>query len=458
LQSIETLALVGVSAHGTLCLLYMLVWRVQRQNWAACFAAAYLMSALLYAFDAQLQPVDGRPNPMAALLSMPALLLSTLGMIDYVGLRGAVARRMRIGFSLGVVGVFGLLALGLMNRLAGFIVLAFYLGAQGALAVRVWLREPRSGHGLVVAALMLYPVVIVAAVLGAFEVALLRYVVILPTAMVGMMVLTTGLLRAHRRAQDELQRRESAERALQLVNESLERRVTQRTEELHDVIAGLESFNRSVSHDLRGPLGGIAGLAHLATRALESGDAVSAARMVEVIGRQADSSAGLVDDLLALARVGDAELAPQPLDLRPFVEETLAGMRQADPQGEDWPVTVGPLPVVEADPGLLRQVFVNLVSNAVKFSREAASPRIEVGAMQRDGEQIVYVRDNGVGFDPAQAERLFQPFQQLHGARYQGHGVGLSIVKRVVERHGGRVWAQSGPEAGSTFFFSLRGR
>ena len=119
------------------------------------------------------------------------------------------------------------------------------------------------------------------------------------------------------------------------------------------------------------------------------------------------------------------------------------------------PVQVGSLPTVEADPGLLRQVYVNLIGNALKFSREAAEPRVEVGAFAQAGGHVMFVRDNGVGFDSDKAEHLFEPFQRLHRGNFTGHGVGLSIVKRIVERHGGRVWAQSRPQHGATFYFWL---
>ncbi len=117
-----------------------------------------------------------------------------------------------------------------------------------------------------------------------------------------------------------------------------------------------------------------------------------------------------------------------------------------------------PLPLAWGVPGLLRQVFVNLVANAVKFTRDVPRPRIEVGAARGARGTVLYVQDNGVGFDPAQAARLFRPFERLHGARYPGHGIGLSIVKRVVERHGGRVWAEARHAGGAAFCFTLDAR
>lgn len=455
MHSLEAYAFVGAVAHGTLMVLYAIVWRRQRFDWAAYFALAYGLITLIYVFDARLQPQAGLPNRPGAFLALPALLLLTAGFTRYVDLPRRIA-----GAALWAVAVVSLVLLvsvqlDLVTRLALFTVYACVLTLQAVLALWAMLREPRHGHAFVFAALMLYPAVLVAAWLGWVDVSVLRYAVIGPICIAGMTILTTGLLRAQQLAADELQRRHQAETELQTLNDHLEQRVAQRTAELSEMVAGLESFNRSVSHDLRGPLGGIAGVSRLAHDALARNDSATAMRMLSVITTQADASTQLVTDLLALARVNHADLAPQPIDLQAFVRDTLEQMRLTQPDHQPLPVEVGELPVVEADPGLLRQVYVNLLGNALKFSQEAHPPHIEVGAFQREGEQICYVRDNGVGFDADQAKRLFEPFHRLHGQQFTGHGVGLSIVKRIVERHGGRLWAEGQPNAGAAFFFSL---
>jgi signal transduction histidine kinase len=442
-------------ASGLLVLLHALVWRVQREPWSLFFAVAYLLIGVVYVFDAELQPVAGRPNMPASLLGLVAAVMNTLAFIRYFAVPARLARRLdTVAIAVGVLLAGGVLA-GLIGRLAGFIALSGYLALQASLALWARQREPQHGHGLIFAAQMLYPALIAAAVAGWVELSLLRYVVIVPVLVTGMTVLTTGLLRAQRHAAEQLLRRQRAESDLKALNESLEHRVAQQTAELHEVVAGLESFNRSVSHDLRGPLGGIAGVSRLAAEALERGDTANAQRMLQVIATQADASSQLVTDLLALARVGEAHLSPQPIALDAFLRDTLEHMRIAQPGQAPLPVTLGELPTVEADPGLLRQVYVNLLGNALKFSRDASPPQIEVGALVQDGGHVLYVRDNGIGFPQDQAERLFQPFQRLHGQHYAGHGVGLSIVKRIVERHGGRLWAQARPDAGATFFFQL---
>ncbi|HEX7688910.1 MAG TPA: ATP-binding protein, partial [Burkholderiaceae bacterium] len=153
-------------------------------------------------------------------------------------------------------------------------------------------------------------------------------------------------------------------------------------------------------------------------------------------------------------RAGDAEPQRAAVEAGALVEEVVGAQSAA------WPgvaIVVQPLPQVEADAGLLRQVFVNLVGNACKFAAGGVLPRVEIGHGQTPCGPAFYVRDNGVGFAPEDAGRLFRPFERLHGARFEGFGVGLSIVRRIVEHHGGRVWAESSPGQGATFRFTLGG-
>jgi len=386
-----------------------------------------------------------------------ALVSLTLGMVEYVVLPPAWRRRC---WQLVIAVAVLLLALrlgGWLSHLGGLTAFAAYFTFQAGLAGWAARREPGRGHGLVLCALLLYPAAVALAALGYVEVPLLRYFAILPTAVLGMTVLTTGLLRARHDAERELRRRRDAEDALRALNETLERRVAQRTAELSDMVAGLESFNRNVSHDLRGPLGGIATAARLAAEALDAGQPGAVRRYLPAIQAQAQTSAELVTALLALARVGKLDLAPRPLDAAQVVADSVAQLQAGDLPASAWPVSIGPLPTVTADPALLRQVFVNLIGNALKFSSGHAAPSVEVGATVAQGETVLFVRDNGVGFEREDAARLFTPFQRLHGAQFAGAGVGLSIVKRIVERHGGRLWAESTPGAGAAFYFTLRG-
>jgi signal transduction histidine kinase len=456
MESMAVLGTVGAVALGTLSLLHALVWRSERRRWSACFALGYALGAVVYAFDASLQPQAGRPNMVAALLAIVAMLLVTLGMIDYVGMARREAARWQILVTLVQVALVVALAMHALPRIAVFASFAGLLLAQAAWTSQAMRREPRSGHGVVLLALMLYPALVAATLAGWVPVALLRYALVLPLTVGGMTVLMTGQLRARRQTTEELKRRREAEEALRALNESLEHKVALRTAELQDMVHGLESFNRSVSHDLRGPLGGIAGVSRLAGEALQRGDATTAQRLLPAITAQAESSAQLVGALLSLARAGHAALEPQDVDLDRLVRETVAQLALVDPTWAVPRVSVPePLPMVKGDPGLLRQVYVNLLDNARKFTRHGEAPQIEIGARDDGGERVFYVRDNGVGFDVEAASRLFEPFRRLHGAGFTGHGVGLSIVKRIVERHGGRVWADARRGEGATFMFTL---
>src|SRR5213593_3413557 len=190
----------------------------------------------------------------------------------------------------------------------------------------------------------------------------------------------------------------------------IEQRVAQRTDELRQIVAGLESFNRNISHDLRNPLAGIAGLARLADQSLSSGDTAAVERLLPAIATEAEGALELVSALLSLARAGSAPLATRSVRLVTVVEDALAALRMGE-EGAQVPVLIGPLPEVTADPCLVRQIYVNLIGNAMKFCRAASSPRVEVGAYQQDGRQVLFVSDNGIGFDPARAPDVFEPFQ-----------------------------------------------
>ncbi len=264
---------------------------------------------------------------------------------------------------------------------------------------------------------------------------------------------TLQQLRAAEQAQAEL--RLSAERDLRLAHETLEHCVEQRTRKLSEAISELESFNRMVSHDLRGPLGGLAGMSGLIQLQVERGDLTQVGPWLSMMHTQTRLLAELVDDLLNLSRVAGGELRCLPLPLEVAVRDALQMLALSTPAEELAKVTVRALPELPVDAALMRQVFVNLLGNAIKFTRGVAEPRIEVSAERGEFEWLIKVHDNGPGFDLDSADKLFRPFQRLHGARFEGHGIGLTIVRRIVERHGGRVWAESRPGGGATFAFGL---
>jgi signal transduction histidine kinase len=228
------------------------------------------------------------------------------------------------------------------------------------------------------------------------------------------------------------------------------------TADLHATVQRLRSFNRSVSHDLRGPLGAMGGATRLAIDAITRSDTPRALRLLSATARQAESLARLVNDLLAMAEADEA--ADERVDLNAALHDALSQLAlSAD---GDRPalscIQLQSLPPAVGTPGLICQVFVNLIGNALKFSSESSDPRVEIGCWMDADMVTVFVKDNGVGFEPQAASTLFEPFHRLHGSRFPGTGVGLSLVKRIVERHGGRVWAQSQPGAGATFHFTIR--
>jgi signal transduction histidine kinase len=326
--------------------------------------------------------------------------------------------------------------------------------ASAVLAFARHRDEPGAGHlllGLVLLSLPLTPFVMLALGVPAAQ---LRYVAAVPVALFGLILLTVSLLRRRHRLEAEVARRAKAEEQLRRVNAELESRVHQRTLYLQELVQGLEEFNRSVSHDLRGPLSGMASLARLANDKLQKGDADLAKRALPAIAEQADASTRLVSTLLELARLDDAALKQERVDLEALVRSAFAEVSLALGGATPPALRVDALPVVTADATLLRPALVNLLANAAKFSREASAPAIEVDARVAGGSVTVTVRDNGVGFEPAAADKLFDPFYRGHAARFEGHGLGLHIVRRAVERHGGRVWAQSSG-SGAAFCFTL---
>lgn len=247
--------------------------------------------------------------------------------------------------------------------------------------------------------------------------------------------------------------RKLGEQELRAANAALEERVAARTADLVAANRELEAFAYTVSHDLRAPLRYIGGHAGMLREELGSAASARATELLTGIVDGAQRLAELIDRLLEFARLSRQPLQRTSVDLNALVGELLATVASDAGRCE---VVVGELPSVQADPVLLRQAVGNLVSNAIKFSSRRRKPRIEIGCEHEDGKRVFYVRDNGVGFPMRYADKVFEVFQRLHTeSHFPGVGAGLAVVKRIVERHGGRIWADARVGKGAVFRFTL---
>jgi len=256
----------------------------------------------------------------------------------------------------------------------------------------------------------------------------------------------------------------TVQRAVQLRVEELNRQLEGKVEQVSEVNRELEAFSYSVSHDLRAPLRHVAGFSDKLTRHLGEDADEKSLHYLGVISNSARRMAALIDDLLVYSRLGRAAMRLQAVDMQSLVADTRAMLdanQQSESEGSgvphhvDW--KIAPLPIIVSDENMMRQVWLNLLGNAIKYSSNREPARIEVDyTLQPDGSHLFTVRDNGAGFDMAYAGKLFGVFQRLHKASdYPGTGIGLASVRRVLTRHGGRIWAESAVDQGATFHFSL---
>jgi light-regulated signal transduction histidine kinase (bacteriophytochrome) len=246
-----------------------------------------------------------------------------------------------------------------------------------------------------------------------------------------------------------------ARQEIEKINHALEERVRERTAELANANKELESFSYSVSHDLRAPLRHLDGFTQLLLAHQKDRLDAKGQRYLSILSDSARKMGTLIDDLLSFSRMGRKEMMKDRVDMNRLVQEVVSQHKAAiGPRDVEW--VVHDLPEVQGDSAMIRQVWANLISNALKYSRRRERTQITIES-SRDGKQDIFVvKDNGAGFDMAYKDKLFGVFQRLHhDSEFEGTGIGLANVRRIVTRHGGRTWADSILGEGATFYFSI---
>ncbi len=266
---------------------------------------------------------------------------------------------------------------------------------------------------------------------------------------------TEQLAAANEALQVEVRERQRAEESLLQLNLDLEQRVSDRTSELRLANQELEAFAYSIAHDLRAPFRHIHSYAELLLEEYAGGLAPEARAYLTRIGTKSREMGQMVDDLLNLFSVARDKFDRTPVELDDLVQKVISDIK-GDIGDRDIVWKIGPLPILKCNYVLIRQVLDNLIANAVKYTRPRRPAHIELGSFCENGEEICFIRDNGVGFDMKAVDRLFGVFQRLHRSEeFEGTGVGLALASRIIRKHGGRIWAEGMVDKGATFYFTL---
>jgi signal transduction histidine kinase len=440
---------------GSFGALYAWLWRRGGERGSALFAIGLGAMAVVY-FVKGCTGSYGIPSmhfglPIAALAGV--CMMSGIHM--HTGARSEVIWRLALQVSLAWACLTAaLLALEVTPALLVHTSFALILLGAAAMAEYAARLQPNVGFRLVALAFLIHPLVVAAGWTARPLDDQFKLSAWLAFSAAGVATLVVGQMRLQVRLADELRRRRTMEEALREADARLESLVETRTATLTRRVHGLESFNRMVTHDLRAPLAGIAGLADLAAAVASAGGLDKVRAYLGLISGQAQQAAQLVVSLLKLSKLRYHELDIGPVNLQHCAMSARDVVAAASPAAArvDW--QVGVLPTVAGDQTLLQQVFINLFSNAAKFSSSVSIPRVDVSARRQNERWVVEVKDNGIGFD-SDAVGLFEPFSVAHKSGGNSFGIGLTIVRRVIEVHGGKVWCESQPGKGATFSFSL---
>lgn len=242
---------------------------------------------------------------------------------------------------------------------------------------------------------------------------------------------------------------------IQNAQQGLENKVSERTSQLEAVNKELEAFSYSVSHDLRAPLRAVSGYANILKEDYGPNLDAEANRILNAILTNAHMMGQLIDDLISFSRISRKEVAHHPIDMKQLAETCVQEIRETN-GSKQYDVQIGPLPACSGDQSMIKQVWLNLIGNAVKYSSREKSPRIEIGYKEDEKGHVYFVKDNGVGFDMQYAHKLFGVFQRLHSPEaFEGTGVGLALAKRIINKHSGDIWAEAAPGKGATFYICL---
>ncbi len=248
--------------------------------------------------------------------------------------------------------------------------------------------------------------------------------------------------------------RKQYEEEILKINAELEKKVQERTAQLQEINKELESFAYTVSHDLRAPLTAIAGFVTLLKQELSGNIDTNSESYITAITDSVKKMNKLIEDLLSFSRMSRSSMNYTRVDFAKMIEAIIQEITLM--QNIHTQFKIGTLPVIEGDEAMLRIAFTNLISNAVKFSSKKEKPVVEIDSCKQNEKTVIYVKDNGVGFDPSLYDKLFKVFQRLHSEKdFPGTGIGLALVRRIILRHGGRVWAKSNPGEGATFYVEL---